>query len=30
MYGMFQNKLQEDLAHSIVSGEVDADREFIC
>jgi ribonucleoside-diphosphate reductase subunit M2 len=30
IYGMLQNKLPEDLVHSIVKGAVDAERKFIC
>ncbi len=30
IYGMLQNKLQEDLVHSIVKGAVEAERKFIC
>ena len=30
LYGMLQNKLPEDLVHSIVKGAVDAERKFIC
>ena len=30
IYGMLQNKLPEDLVHSIVKGTVEAERKLIC